>query len=285
MPGKTGLVMEGGAMRGMFTCGILDCWMDHGVTVDAAIGVSAGAVFGCNLKSHQRGRALRYNMRFCNDPRYVSVRSLLTSGDIYNVDFCYRRVPFELDVMDWETFSRDPMAFYVVCTDALTGEPVCHLCTGTMEEELVWLRASASMPLVSRTVDVEGRPMLDGGIADSIPLAAFERLGFTHNIVILTQPEGFVKAPNPLVPAARVLLRRYPKLVDALATRHVRYNAALETVRDRERDGSALVLRPPEALGISNLEKDPRELQRVWRLGYDLAEKRLEEVRAFLARA
>ena len=190
---KTGLVLEGGAMRGMFTAGVLDVLMEAGVAVDGAVGVSAGAAFGCNYKSRQIGRAIRYNMTYCRDPRYCSLRSLVRTGDLYGVDFCYRVIPMELDPFDVETFARNPMPFYAVCTDLRTGKPVYHLLQNGGEEDMAWIRASASMPMVSRIVRLDGHELLDGGIADSIPLRFFESIGYERNIVVLTQPQGFIK--------------------------------------------------------------------------------------------
>lgn len=279
---QTGLVLEGGAMRGMFTSGILDCWMDHDVRVDGIMGVSAGAVFGCNLKSGQRGRAIRYNKKYCNDSRYVSFKNLVRSGDIYDAEFCYHELPYKLDVMDWETFCNDPAEFYVTCTDVETGEAVYHLCGEDEAEELEWFRASASMPLVSRVVEIGGKKLLDGGIADSIPLKAMEDLGYGRNIVILTQPEGFLKKPNEMLPVARVLLHKYPKLLQAMAIRHEVYNDTVAYVRRQEAAGKALILCPDEALGVSRTEKDPDKLQAIWELGYAKGEQTLEQVRTFL---
>ena len=162
---KKGLILEGGAMRGMYTAGVTDIMMENGIEFDGAVGVSAGAAFGCNYKSRQIGRAARYNMRFCNDKRYCSIRSLITTGNIYNTDFCYNEVPAKYDPFDFETYINNPMEFYVVCTNVETGEPVYKKFEGTEESRFDWIRASASMPLVSQIVEIDGLKMLDGGIS------------------------------------------------------------------------------------------------------------------------
>ncbi len=280
-----GLILEGGAMRGMFTCGVLDVFMERGVVFDGLIGVSAGAVFGCNYKSHQPGRALRYNKRFCRDRRYCGFHSLLTTGDLYNVEFCYRTVPRELDLFDTDAFRADPMAFYVTCTDVETGRPVYHRCDTGGDEDILWMRASASMPMVSRVVEIGEKKLLDGGISDSIPLSYFESLGYTGNVVVLTQPEDYVKKPNELLPVARVLLRKYPKMIEAMADRHDRYNHATAAIREKERRGEVFVLRPPEALRIGSMEKDPRELERVYQIGRRTALERFGELETYLKEA
>lgn len=274
--------MEGGAMRGLFTCGVMDVLLENGIVFDAGAGISAGAVFGCNYKSKQIGRPLRYNTRFCKDWRYCSIRSLLMTGDLYGADFCYRIVPYELDVFDRKTFSENPMEFYIGATDVNTGECVYHRCEkGELEDDL-WMRASASMPLVSRIVEADGYQLLDGGIADSIPYHYMKENGYERDVVILTQPLGFVKQKNRLLPFMKLFYGKYPKLLETMAKRHIRYNEETVEIREDELSGKILVIRPPEPLHIGRTEKDPQELRRVYQIGRNEAEKRLEEIREFL---
>ena len=280
--GRVGLVMEGGAMRGLFTAGVTDVFLQNGIELDGAVGVSAGATFGCNYKSRQMGRALRYNKRFCGDPRYGSIKSWLRSGDLYDAEFCYDTLPRELDVFDTEAFAANPMAFYAVTTDVRTGKPVYHLCTDGGYDDLQWIRASAAIPVVSRIVELDGYGLLDGGISDSIPLAFMEREGYERNVVILTQPAGFVKKPYSVMPLFRVVLRAYPNLIHTLAERHVHYNEQTAYVAQREAEGAAFVLRPPEALNIKATTDDPAELQRVYDIGRAEAERSLDGLRSFL---
>lgn len=190
---KTGLVLEGGAMRGMFTAGVLDVLMEHGIVLDGAIGVSAGAVFGCNYKSHQIGRTIRYNTEYCQDKRYASFGNLLRTGNLYSEQFCYHTVPEKLDPFDAKTFAENPMDFFVVCTDVRTGDPIYHKCRTGDAEDIQWMQASASMPLAARIVKIGHYQLLDGGIADSIPVRFFESIGYKRNLIVLTQPKGFVK--------------------------------------------------------------------------------------------
>ena len=281
---KTALVMEGGAMRGMFTCGVIDTFMRHRVTFDGAAGISAGAVFGCNFKSGQVGRPLRYNMRYCRDPRYCSLRSLLRTGDLYGADFCYRELPDELDVFDRAAFRENPLAFYVGATDIRTGQCVYHLCGDGGERDMRWFQASASMPLVSRPVAVDGLLLLDGGITDAVPYTVMDREGYDRQVVVLTQPAGYRKRPAAGLPVIRFLLRRYPKAAEAMAERHRMYNRQMDELDRREADGRALVLRPPEPLAIGHTEKRPGELERVYHIGVREAERRIREIQAFLER-
>jgi len=277
-----GLVMEGGAMRGMFTCGVIDVFMERGITFPAAVGVSAGATFGCNIKSRQIGRAIRYNKRFARDPRYCSFRSLLTTGDLYGAEFCYHTLPDILDPFDHAAFEADPMKFYVAATDVNTGKPVYHLCTDGGENDITWLQASASMPFVSRIVRADGYELLDGGISDSVPYRFMEENGYGRNVIILTRAEGYRKKPSAAAGLMGFTLRRYPALVKAMKERHLMYNRQMEEIEERERDGRAFVIRPPQPLGISRTEHDPAELERVYQTGRSEAERLLPELLEFL---
>ena len=225
---KKGLIMEGGAMRGMFTAGVIDVMMEQGIEFDGAVGVSAGAAFGCNYKSKQIGRVIRYNTRFCQDKRYGGFRVLLKEGNFYSKQFCYEEVPLKYDIFDYDTFEQNPMAFYIVCTDVDTGKAVYHKYENRHDHGFEWIRASASMPLVSRMVEIDGRKYLDGAMADSIPVRFFESIGYDRNVVILTQPVGFRKQPDSMLPLMKLCYRKYPKLLEAITTRHEHYNATLD---------------------------------------------------------
>ena len=278
---KKGLVLEGGAMRGLFTAGIIDVMMEAGVEPDGLIGVSAGAAFGCNYKSKQPGRAIRYNTRFAKDKRYSGLKSLLTTGDYFNAQFGYHIVPYQYDIFDVETFEQNPMEFIVVCTDVLTGQAVYHKMERVDFDELEWLRASASMPLASKVVEVAGRKLLDGGVADSIPLEYFESIGYDRNVVILTQPEGYTKQRTKLMPLMRIGLRHYPEMVKAMDRRYLMYNRELEFVRQAEREGRCLVIRPDEKLPIGHISHDPEEMKRVYQIGREMGLRYIDRIKAF----
>ncbi len=279
---KKGLILEGGAMRGMFTAGVTDVMMEQGVEFDGAVGVSAGAAFGCNYKSRQVGRALRYNKRFCNDRRYCGLRSLLLTGNIYNTDFAYREVPLHLDEFDFAAYAANPMEFWLVCTDIETGLPVYHRYDGYHDHGFDWIRASASMPMVSRTVEINGQKLLDGGISDAIPLRFFELSGYNRNVVILTQPADYRKKKTSAMPLIRLLYRKYPALVNAMETRHRMYNDTLEYITQQEAAGNILVIRPAAPLPVSRVEKNPERLQAAYDIGRATAAAQLEAIRHFL---
>lgn len=279
---KTGLVLEGGGMRGLFTAGVMDVLMEHGIRFDGIVGVSAGATFGCNYKSRQPGRVLRYNIRFKDEPRYMGLRSLLRTGDLVGAEFSYHTMPNELDVLDRDTFRRDPTEFHVVCTDAETGQPVYHRIDDMNDVEADWIRASASMPIVSRPVSLDGRLLLDGGISDSIPLRYFEGLGFLRNVVVLTQPKGFYKQRTKLMPLFHLFMRRYPAIIRAMSRRHLMYNDELSYLEEQEQKGYIVIVYPQDTLPIGRTEQDETKMRRVYAMGRLKAEEMLPTVQTFL---
>ncbi len=279
---KTGLILEGGAMRGMFTAGVIDVMMENGVKFDGAIGVSAGAAFGCNYKSDQPGRVIRYNKKYCRDKRYCSIRSLIKTGDMYGADFCYHEMPEKLDIFDCDTFRKNPMEFYAVCTDITSGNPVYKRLDNADYADMEWLRASASMPLASRIVELDGYKLLDGGISDSIPLKYFESIGYDRNIVVLTQPRGYVKGKNRLMLPIKISLKKYPAVIKALADRHIMYNETIKYIEQKEKSGEILVIRPESALEIGRTEHNPDKLERVYQTGRLAAKKMLDSIKSFL---
>ena len=278
---KRGLVLEGGAMRGLWTAGVIDVMMEHDIWPDGLIGVSAGAAFGCNYKSRQVGRAIRYNTKYARDSRYSGVKSWLTSGNYYNAEFGYHTMPKELDVFDDDAFNKNPMAFYVVCTDVLTGNPVYQLLSEATEETYDWIRASASMPLASKVVELQGRKLLDGGVADSIPLEYFESIGYHRNVVILTQPAGYQKEHNKLMALMRLSLRHYPKMIEAMDKRHLMYNRLLQYVAQAEQEGRCLVIRPEDKIPIGHISHDASQMRLVYEQGRRVGEKYLDRIKAF----
>ncbi|MDD5947154.1 MAG: patatin family protein [Oscillospiraceae bacterium] len=284
MQQKTGLVLEGGAMRGMYTAGILDVLMEHHVVLDGAIGVSAGAAFGCNYKSRQIGRSIRYNLKYCKNKHYCSVYSLIRTGDLYGGEFCYHKLPTELDLFDVPTYTANPMPFYVVATDVESGKPVYHRADRADDTDMEWFRASASMPLVSNIVQIGDKHLLDGGMSDPIPLAYFQSLGYSRNVVILTQPRGYRKTENKSLPLLRVMLRKYPNAVKVMANRHLVYNRTTQFVLDSEQAGDTFVFAPKESLPIKRICRDPELLQQTYDIGRKQALELLPDLLRFLGK-
>lgn len=279
---KTGLVLEGGGLRDLFTAGILDVMMENNLHFDGIIGVSAGATFGCNYKSHQIGRSLRYNKLMSKEWRYCSVRSWIQTGDLVGAEYAYHTLPNEIDIFDNETFKQDPTEFCIVCTDANTGKPVYKRIETFDYEGLEWLRASASLPIVSTPVKVGGYTLLDGGISNSIPLEYWQSEGYERNIVILTQPSGFVKKPTKLMPLFHIFSRKYPAIIQAMARRHEMYNGQLAFLEQAVKAGNTLLLCPENPIAIGRTEMNPEKMQRVYDDGYAYGLAHLDEIKAFL---
>lgn len=280
---KKGLVLEGGGLRGLFTAGVIDFFMEQNILFDGAIGVSAGAAFGCNFKSHQIGRVLRYNTRYRADKRYCSFHSFLTTGDLFGADFCYRVLPETLDPFDWEAFFAEPMPFWALCTETESGKPVPFLCEGDRARILDIFRASASMPLVSRKVKIDSETYLDGGIASSIPLSFMEKEGFEKNVVVLTRPREYKKSRSSILPLIALRYGRKSGLYRAMARRAEAYNAEKEYVFLREGEKAAFVIAPERPLPASRTEKDPAVLDQTHRIGYETAKALFPALQEFLA--
>ncbi len=280
---KTGLVLEGGAMRGLFTAGVIDVLMENGITFDGAIGVSAGACFGVNVKSHQIGRALRYNLKYAKDPRYASIHSWLTTGDFFNAEFCYHTLPEKLDLMDMDTFHKNPMKFYLVATDIESGKPFYYEVEDINYESLEMVRASASMPMFAREVSLNGHLFMDGGISDSIPLRKFNEMGYTKNIVVLTQPESYQKKPQSMMKLIRTRYRKYPNMIADLENRHTSYNEAVAYVHEQVLQNQAIVIQPDDKLDIGRIEHDRTKIRGVYQEGRKAAMRKLAEIKKFLS--
>ena len=278
---KVGLVLEGGAMRGMFTAGVLDVLIDEQIQMDGIVSVSAGALFGVNLLSKQRGRALRYNKQFLNDPRYIGLKSWLRTGNIVNKEFAFYDVPFKIDIFDNETFKQSQTDFYATLTNVETGEAEYHLITDPFAQ-METLRATSAMPYVSQIVEVDGKPYLDGGIADSIPLAFCQSLGFDKVIVVLTRPFDYRKTPsNPLI--NKLFYRKFPNLAKTLQNRYQVYNQQVEDVIQQSEQGKIFTIRPSVTLPIKRIEKDLNKVQAMYDLGVSDATRELENLKAYLA--
>lgn len=262
---KTGLVLEGGGVRGIYTAGVLDVFMEHGLGFDGVIGVSAGAIHACSYLSGQKGRSIRYYRNYVSDPRFMSIRSWLKTGDIVGADFCYHELPDKLDVYDHEAFLRNGTPYYAVCTDVETGRPE-YIRLTDMRGQIEYLRASASLPYFSRIVELDGKKYLDGGCSDSIPVEAFRRMGYGRNVVVLTRDASYRKSPE-MTAMAKLVYRKYPAFVRTLEKRHEVYNAQVAQVERLAEEGSVFLIRPETPLEIGRLENDPEKVQRVYDQG------------------
>ena len=277
-----GLVLEGGAHRAIYTAGVLDVLLENNVQFDGVIGVSAGAIHGCAFVSKQRGRSIGYTLKYANDKRYMSFYSLLTTGNMVGEQFCYHELPEKLFPFDHQTFEASKTKFYVTCTNLKTGQAEYIYCD-ELRQKMPYLRASASMPFVSQISHINGQPYLDGGIADSIPVKAFQQMGYNKCVVVQTRAAGYQKGKNKLSWLARFLYRRYPNFAAAIRNRHLMYNQELAEIEQMQQDGSVLVIRPSKLIKISHTEKNLDVLRRVYQLGRHDALAALPAVKKFLA--
>lgn len=279
---KKGLVLEGGAMRGLFTAGVLDVLMENNIKFDNVIGVSAGACFGMNYVSGQIGRAIRYNIKYANDDRYCSMKSLFQTGDMFGAEFCYHTLPNELDKFDEGAFMESAIPFYTVVTDVLTGEPGYHRVADASYKELEWIRASASLPAIANIVEIDDGKYLDGGMSDAIPLKASEALGCNINLTILTQPRGYRKSPTKGMFYIKHKYKEYPEMVAALKNRHIMYNEELDYCFSREKAGVNYVICPKSPLPINRICHDSLILRETYDLGRQEANEHLAGLTRFL---
>ena len=281
MKKNKGLVLEGGGFRGMYTCGVIDVFMENHIDFDQVVGVSAGAAFGCNIKSRQIGRALRYNKRFCRDSRYSGLKSFIKTGDLYNKEFAYGIVPTILDPFDTKTFKENPIRFTLVCTDIHTGKPIYHEIENGDATDIEWIRASASIPIVSKPVKLDGYELLDGGVSDSIPVDwMLDRSDKT--VVILTRDKTYRKKPMKYINLLKKAFKGYPKLQKALENRHIVYNETLDRIEQLEREGRIFVIRPSKPIECAMIEKDPNHLQEIYDIGRKDALNYLNDLKEYL---
>lgn len=279
---KCGLVLEGGAARGIYTAGVLDVFAQNGIRADGVMGVSAGAIHGLNYVSGQCGRSYCFTVKYCADRRFMSFSSLLRTGDLCGADFCYYEIPERLVPFAQEAFAQSKTRYYCVCTDVRTGQPVYHECPTVQGNEIEWVRASASMPLVSRTVETDGMLLLDGGVSDSVPLRKMQALGYEKNIVICTRHEGYRKTKDAAAALMPLRYAGYPAFVKAMQDRAEMYNRQMDDLKKAEENGEAFVIRPSSPLTIGRMEHDPAVIREVYLLGRSDAEKQLDAVRNYI---
>lgn len=277
-----GLVLEGGGMRGIYTAGVLDVFLEHGISFDGVIGVSAGAIHGCSFVAGQAGRSIRYYKKYCKDKRFMSFRNMIKTGNIVDEQFCYHELPETLDPYDYEAFEKSNVKYYVTCSNLDTGKAE-YLQITDMQKQIDLLRASASLPYASRVVEVDGKRLLDGGCTDSIPVHAFMKMGYGRNVIVLTRRRDYVKEPE-YGTLARVYYRKYPKFAQALKNRHKSYNNTRKLIRRLEEEGRAFVISPGEELGMGRTCHDPEEIQRVYDIGRKDAIRQLGNLEVFLQR-
>ena len=278
---EAGLVLEGGGMKGVYTAGVLDFFLDKGIEFSSVYGVSAGACHMCSYLSKQRGRAYDVNVDYLDTRRYCSMESLLTSGDLFNVDICYSLIPEYLYPYDYETFKQYKGKAFSVATDIVTGRPT-YFRIRDMKADIMKIRASASLPLVSRNVKIGNSYYLDGGISDSIPLQQSVMDGNQKNVVVMTKEVGYVRKPSSQLGLVRARYARYPRVYELMERRHINYREQLEYIGRQQEQGKAFVIRPKTPSNVGRVEKDPKKLRALYQQGYDEAAECYEALMKFL---
>ena len=281
--GKTAIILEGGSFRGQFTAGVLDVLMEHNVQPDACYGVSAGVLNGLSYKSHQIGRPNRVNLAFCNDERYMGAKSFARSGSFIGYAFMLNDVQDRLDPFDNEAYLKNPMPLVAVATDIVFGT-AAYLEVKNAVLDIDVVRATTSLPLMTQPVEIDGHLYLDGGVADSVPIEhVLEDAGYDRAVVVLTQHRAYKKGPYEMMAAARARYGEYPYLLDAIESRHERYNEQREHIWAYERAGRAFVVSPPHKVEVGHIERDPAKLLELYIQGRQEASRLLDEMTAFLA--
>lgn len=280
---KIGMVLEGGAMRGMYTAGVLDTLMENNINIDGIVGVSAGALFGVNYFSNQKGRVLRYNKKYCGDKRYLSIRSLILTGNIINKNFAFYKMTKELEPFDNETYIKNNKLYYATATNVETGKSEYFEIKNVLEQ-LEELRATSAMPFASRMIKINKKKYLDGGISDSIPIDKCRSLGFEKIIVVLTQPLEYRKKPlnKQKETAVKFRFKKYPNLIKAMFNRYKNYNNTIEKIIDLETKKEIFVIRPSKKIDIALMEKNPEKIQEVYNLGVKDCKKQLSKLKKYL---
>ena len=278
---KVGLILEGGGMRGSFTAGVLDFFMEKGLEFKDCYGVSAGSCHGCNYISKQIGRSLEVSTKFLKDKRYCGMFSLLTTGDLFGVKMSYDKIPNELIPFDYDAFLKCKTAFYAVVTNCRTGKAE-YKQIKDLRKDMIAIRASSSLPLVSRMVTIGHEKYLDGGLADSIPIKESIKNGNDYNIVVLTRDKNYQKAPNKLMIMHYLRYFKYQKLVKTIKNRHIKYNETLQLIDQEEAKGKAFVIRPQIPLEIKRAERNEEKVKMGYRQGYETAKKIYDSLLEFL---
>ena len=280
---KAGLVVEGGGMRGVYSSGVLDFFIEKDLFFENNYGVSAGACHLCSYLAKQYKRAFRVNVDYLNDKRYCSVHSLLKTGNLFGAEMLYDIIPNELDLFDYDTYNKNESNFYVVITDINTGKPE-YVKIGDLKKDIIYVRASSSLPLLAQNVKINDKEYLDGGISDSIPIKESIADGNKKNVVILTRDSTYRKGKNSLMPIIKLKYKKYPNFVKSMADRYIVYNEILDFIKELENNGDVFVIRPKKPVNIGRTEKNREKLEALYNDGYNDAKDCYEELLKYLGK-
>ena len=273
-------MLEGGALRGIYTAGVIDYLLENDFKFDTVIGVSAGALFGCNYISKQKGRALRYNLKYRHNKNYMGFYSLITTGNIMNEKFCFDDLVNKLDKFDYDTFKKNKTKFYAVVSNLDTGKAEYKLVTDMRDKnQMEYLRASGSMPIISKIVNIDNNKYLDGGMTDSIPVD-WALKDYDKVVVVSTRAIEYRKKKSPIWPY-KLVYRKYPKFIESVKNRWIDYNKVQDRLIELEKDNKIFVIRPSYSTGISRLEKNLDKIKEQYNLGYNDMKKNFKNMKNY----
>lgn len=278
---EAGLVVEGGGMRGVYTAGVLDYFMEKNLYFDDCYGVSAGACHISSYVSKQIGRSIKVTLDYINDKRYCSVNSLIKTGDMFGVEMLYDLIPNKLELYDYDTFNKFKGNFYSVVTNCKTGKAE-YMKIKDMKKDIIAVRASSSLPLLSRIVEINGKEYLDGGITDSIPIKKSIKDGHKKNVVILTRDKTYRKSKPKFLSLLKFKYKKYPNLVKAIENRYKIYNETLDFLEEEKAKNKVFIIQPKLPVKISRIEKDKDKLKELYDQGYEDAKELYEDLMKFL---
>lgn len=275
------LILEGGGMRGVYTAGVLDFFLDKNIEFPVCYAVSAGACHGSSFLAKQRKRAFNVSVDYLKDRRYAGLYSLIKTGDFFGVDMVYNLIPNELSPFDYEEYEKFTGKFFVAVTNCKTGKAE-YIQIKDMRKDVLAVRASSSLPLISRIVEIDGKEYLDGGVVDSIPIKKSIEDGNVKNVVILTRDKTYRKPPSGMMKLIKAKYKKYPMLVRSIEIRHVRYNNTLELIAQEQKAGRTYVIQPEKPVGIGRLEKNKEKLTALYNQGYSDGRKHYKALMRFL---
>ncbi|MDY4735848.1 patatin-like phospholipase family protein [Terrisporobacter sp.] len=278
---EAGLVVEGGGMRGVYTAGVLDYFMEKNLYFDDCYGVSAGACHISSYVSKQIGRSIKVTLDYINDKRYCSVNSLIKTGDMFGIEMLYDLIPNKLELYDYDTFNKFKGNFYSVVTNCKTGKAE-YIKIKDMKKDIIAVRASSSLPLLSRIVEINGKEYLDGGITDSIPIKKSIKDGHKKNVVILTRDKTYRKSKPKFLSLLKFKYKKYPNLVKAIENRYKMYNETLDFLEEEKAKNEVFIIQPKLPVKISRIEKDKDKLKELYDQGYEDAKELYEDLMKFL---
>ncbi|OSB09634.1 patatin family protein [Paraclostridium bifermentans] len=278
---KIGLILEGGGMRGIYTAGVLDFFIEKNIEVDITIGVSAGSCHASSYLSKQYKRAYNATVDYINDKRYLSFSNLIKTGSIFGMDFMFNKIPNELNIYDYDTFAKSKSKFVVVATNCETGSPE-YFELKDLKKEIIYMQASCSIPMFANIVEIDGFKLVDGGVSDSIPIEYALNQGYKKNIVVLTRDITYKKNKQKFLPIVNRKYKKFPNLIKAIENRHLNYNKSLNLVNQLEKDGDVLVIRPKKPVNVSQIEKNAKKLTSLYKEGYDDAKELYDKILDFI---